>query len=714
MKSILKKAKHFFHTNDTVNGEHGGEKTAKESESQQQQQQQQHHDENGANPPDQVDEASNVNVSQSQPTTSTLQQTSTSLQPSSSLHQIPQSQSSLELTTTTTTTSQTQPNPTTPTKQLPIPPQQSQQQQSQLNNNDISISTNTTTNNTSTNTNNTNTNNNIDSTLTTPVPSSENLATLSTSTTSEQQPNAQPTPNNTNTTSPQPPPPTSTTSTANLSTSTITTTTTTTTTTTNENNNTNNEQNVSPNKPPQPPNALSQSSSSTSSTSLLSSTFSKFKIKLGSGSKNKDSSSAPGTPHINNNNTVSSSSNKNRSTLVITPGSVNNNNNNNQNNHKNNNTTPDHPPEEQKPVEKEVITIATLADFPEDCQKLIRISGIPEEKLIKNIQILAYVLHFRTGRFFKLVDEPPREPRKKFVSERFNDGEKLLEPVEPALLKKMYKDSDQVGKGGFGTVYFAKSTKEKRLVAIKKMPHITKRQQQQNFREAAILAKCDHPNIVKLHTCHIDKDSNLWIVMEFMEGGTFEEAAKAWKFNENNLAYVAKELLKGLQYLHENHMVHRDLKSANIMMSVEGKVKLIDFGLCEDVATSTPMHMVGSPFWMAPEMIQQKYHSTPVDIWSFAISLLEMANQRPPMMESAVKAMFTVATDGATGFDDPTLWSDCFKDFLSLCLKQDPAERATAEELLKHPFIKKADSRDNMENILKKIFLTNSLMNSGF
>ncbi|KAM9994924.1 hypothetical protein ACTFIY_001095 [Dictyostelium cf. discoideum] len=702
MKSILKKAKHFFHTNETANGENGGEKTAKESESQQQQhhhqQQQQQHDENGANPPDQgVDEASNV--SQSQPTTSALQ-TSTSLQPSS-LHQIPQSQSSLELTTNPSTQTQ----PSTPTKQLPTPPPPQQpHSHSQLNNNDISISTNT---NNTNNTNNNN-NNNIDSTLTTPVPSSENLTTLSTSTTSEQQPNSQPTPNNTNTTtSPPPPLPSSSASTPNLST-----TTTTTTTTTNENTQ---EQTVSPNKPPQPPNALSQSTStsSTSSTSLLSSTFSKFKIKLGSGStKNKDSS-APGTPHINNNNNNTvSSSNKNRSTLVITPGSVNNNQNNHKNN--NNNTTPDHPPEEQKPVEKEVITIATLADFPEDCQKLIRISGIPEEKLIKNIQILAYVLHFRTGRFFKLVDEPPREPRKKFVSERFNDGEKLLEPVEPALLKKMYKDSDQVGKGGFGTVYFAKSTKEKRLVAIKKMPHVTKRQQQQNFREAAILAKCDHPNIVKLHTCHIDKDSNLWIVMEFMEGGTFEEAAKAWKFNENNLAYVAKELLKGLQYLHENHMVHRDLKSANIMMSVEGKVKLIDFGLCEDVATSTPMHMVGSPFWMAPEMIQQKYHSTPVDIWSFAISLLEMANQRPPMMESAVKAMFTVATDGATGFDDPALWSDCFKDFLSLCLKQDPAERATAEELLKHPFIKKADSRDNMENILKKIFLTNSLMNSGF
>ncbi|EGC29829.1 hypothetical protein DICPUDRAFT_158544 [Dictyostelium purpureum] len=555
--------------------------------------------------------------------------------------------------------------------------------QSHLNNNDISIAT---------------TN---DSSLTTPVPSSENLQSLQTSEkkSSEQQAsNTLSTPNNTLPSSPSQTNisesnnnnnTTTTTNNNNSNSSNNTTTTTTTTTTTPATTN-----NTSPTKQ----NSISSTQPSQSSTSLLVSTLSKFKLKLGGGKSKDHPSSAPSTPHQR----------PHRSTLVIPPGSVPT----NQSGQKS--TTPEHPPEEHKPVEKEVITIATITDFPDDCQKLIRISGIPEEKLIKNIQILAYVLHFRTGRFFKLVDEPPREPRKKFVSERFNDGESLVEHVEPQVLKKMYKDSDQVGKGGFGTVYFAKSTKEKRLVAIKKMPHITKRQQQQNYREAAILAKCDHPNIVKLHTCHIDKDSNLWIIMEFMEGGTFEEAAKAWKFNENNLAYVAKELLKGLQYLHENGMVHRDLKSANIMMSVEGKVKLIDFGLCEDVQTSSPTHMVGSPFWMAPEMIQQKPHSTPVDIWSFAISLLEMANQRPPMMESAVKAMFTVATEGATGFDDPGIWSDCFKDFLSLCLKMDPAERATAADLLKHPFIKKADSRDNMENILKKIFLTNSLMNSGF
>lgn len=111
------------------------------------------------------------------------------------------------------------------------------------------------------------------------------------------------------------------------------------------------------------------------------------------------------------------------------------------------------------------------------------------------------------------------------------------------------------------------------MVAIKKMPHTTRKQKSSNFHEVSLLYACNHPNLVKFITCHEVKDE-LWIVMEYMEGGTFEEAAKAWNFNEANLAYVARELLKGIFYLHANQLAHRDLKSANIMMSIQGQVKL--------------------------------------------------------------------------------------------------------------------------------------------
>lgn len=370
--------------------------------------------------------------------------------------------------------------------------------------------------------------------------------------------------------------------------------------------------------------------------------------------------------------------------------------------------------ENDEAKERKVLVVTSIDEFPEDCQKLIKQSGIPREKLEANFKILMNVLHFRTGKIFKTpetVNDPPRPALPK--STRLKRGEELI--TDAGEFKKLYKDMEELGKGGFGSVFQARSTKDKKkLVAIKRMAHKTKKHKAANFHEAAILSYCNHPNIVKYFTCHEIKEE-LWVVMELMEGGTFEDAAKAWHFSEANIAYIARELLKGIAYLHANQLAHRDLKSANIMMSVRGEVKIIDLGLCADMSVGFPTHMVGSPFWMPPEMIQCKPHSYAVDIWSFAISLLEIANQRPPMIESAVKAMFTVGTEGVTEmFLEEKKWGNEFKDFLRLCLKVDPEERATATDLLNHSFLKKADSRANMENILRRIFLSNSLLNSGF
>eukprot|EP01112_Ceratiomyxa_fruticulosa_P007704 TRINITY_DN1998_c0_g2_i2.p1 TRINITY_DN1998_c0_g2~~TRINITY_DN1998_c0_g2_i2.p1 ORF type:complete len:438 (-),score=90.68 TRINITY_DN1998_c0_g2_i2:214-1527(-) len=368
---------------------------------------------------------------------------------------------------------------------------------------------------------------------------------------------------------------------------------------------------------------------------------------------------------------------------------------------------------------KEMLVVSGLDDLPEDAKKLIKQAGIAPEVLMAHFPILLNVLHFRTGRRMRWIETPeeeiPRSIRSK-RSRRFRAKEEEIMAMAPVDWKKMYKMIDEAGKGGFGAVFQAKGVKDKRIYAIKKMPHTTTRQQRQNFHEAAILSFCSHKNIVRFHSCLL-VDTELWIVMEFMEGGTFADAAKAWQFNEANLAYIARELLTGIKYLHDNQLVHRDLKSANIMMDITASVKLIDFGLTADLSEGLPQHMVGSPFWMPPEMILGVPHDYKVDIWSFAISLLEMANRRPPMMESALKAMFTVATEGipeAAMFVEPEKWSDTFRNFLSLCLKPIPAERANVDDLLKHPFIEKADTRQNMESILRRIFLSNSLLDSGF
>ena len=122
--------------------------------------------------------------------------------------------------------------------------------------------------------------------------------------------------------------------------------------------------------------------------------------------------------------------------------------------------------------------------------------------------------------------------------------------------------------------------------------------------------------------------------------------------------------------------------------------------------------MVGSPFWIPPEMIQKKEHGTPADIWSLGILCLEMAHGRPPHRDSALKAMFQVAAGIPPTFEDPSQWSDLFKDFLEQMLVIDPAKRATAAQLLKHPWMGKADSRAGMMVILQDIFIGKSLEKS--
>jgi len=202
-----------------------------------------------------------------------------------------------------------------------------------------------------------------------------------------------------------------------------------------------------------------------------------------------------------------------------------------------------------------------------------------------------------------------------------------------------------------------------------------------------------------------------------MEGGTLTEALKGFNFEEKHIAFAAKEMLKGMRYLHGRNLVHRDLKSGNIMMTTQGDVKLIDFGLCVDLAEDEqPEHMVGSPFWMPPEMIQRRPYGPAVDIWSFAICLLELANGQPPNRKSALKAMFVAGTTGyEQPFNKPDHWSSPFKDFISKCLEMDPQDRATADDLLRHTFLDKADTKKGMKKILSHIFLQNTIdmMNLG-
>jgi len=147
------------------------------------------------------------------------------------------------------------------------------------------------------------------------------------------------------------------------------------------------------------------------------------------------------------------------------------------------------------------------------------------------------------------------------------------------------------------------------------------------------------------------------------------------------------------------------------MMAVDGTIKLIDFGLCHDTKIcGNVVEMVGSPFWMSPEMIRGEVHSFGADIWSFAICVLELANNEAPNRDNKIRAMFQVATVGLSNpLTKPERWSSNFKWFMSACLEIKTLERASAEELLTHPFFKEVTQRSVMQEIFSSIFITKAL-----
>lgn len=365
------------------------------------------------------------------------------------------------------------------------------------------------------------------------------------------------------------------------------------------------------------------------------------------------------------------------------------------------------------------IIIKAVEDFPEEAQKLIRKTKIPEAQLLANLSVIVHIIRFRTGFNVRTEDEMTkgREERngkeggegEGSLNEVRSDGDNVSgahsrntdagansanpggegtqnsrqqkekddydsDALDPSIiprggedllsdstdLKKMYKNLQQAGRGGFGSVFVAKSTIDKCDIAIKKLPHTTKKMKRTNFNEIGFLNSCKHSNIVKYYRSHLI-DDEIWLVMEYMQGGTLAEAVERYSFAESSVAYVAREILRALDYLHNHSLVHRDLKSANVMLTVEGKIKLIDFGLCVDFTQRKLCHMAGSPFWMPPEMILGIPHGTPADMWSFAICLLELANGEPPNRKSPVRAMFLAATEGI--HLAPEKYSPEFQDF---------------------------------------------------
>ncbi|XP_076315630.1 serine/threonine-protein kinase PAK 2-like [Tachypleus tridentatus] len=191
--------------------------------------------------------------------------------------------------------------------------------------------------------------------------------------------------------------------------------------------------------------------------------------------------------------------------------------------------------------------------------------------------------------------------------------------------------------------------------------------------------------------------------MEYMEGGCLTDIVNKTCLCENEISVVCKEVLKGIEFLHTNNVIHRDIKSSNILLGKDYSIKLADFGLCAKISPKQNKRtsVVGTRQWMAPEIIIGKMYGPEVDIWSLGITVIEMIDGQPPYYDENSDMIYNlILTNGKPEIENKHNLSPVFQDFLNKCLEVDVTKRYTASELLKHPFIELADGC-NLYNLLE-------------
>ncbi|CAI4039478.1 hypothetical protein SMKI_08G1450 [Saccharomyces mikatae IFO 1815] len=272
-------------------------------------------------------------------------------------------------------------------------------------------------------------------------------------------------------------------------------------------------------------------------------------------------------------------------------------------------------------------------------------------------------------------------------------------------VSSLFKRTEVIGRGKFGVVYKGYNVKTRRVYAIKVLNLDSDSDEVEDVqREIQFLASLKQiSNITRYYGSYL-KDTSLWIIMEYCAGGSLRSLLRPGKIDEKYIGVIMRELLVALKCIHKDNVIHRDIKAANVLITNEGNVKLCDFGVAAQVNQTSLRRqtMAGTPYWMAPEVIMEGvYYDTKVDIWSLGITTYEIATGNPPYCDvEALRAMQLIIKSKPPRLEGRS-YSPSLKEFIALCLDEDPKERLSADDLLRSKFIKA--HRATPTSILKEL-----------